>query len=118
MVVLKRYFFKKIAASSLTEVLIATVIIVLIFGIALTSLHNIMQSTINNRIQAIDTELTKLQYLYKNGLLTIPFSDEIDHWNISAQKIKDNTNSYILFEAKNTVTNKHLIKKEITIEFQ
>ena len=68
MVVLKRWFVylrknKRVKASSLTEVLVASVLILVVFGIAVVTFDSTLQSTININTQPVETELNELQYL-------------------------------------------------------
>lgn len=100
---------KKVSASSLTEVLIATVLIVVVIGIAITTLNNVLQNSVTKSTQAIETELSELQYLYKNKKITLPFYDEIDNWNVSITK--DSELNVILFEAAHQTTKKSILKK-------
>lgn len=115
-VILKSFFSRKLKASSLTEVMVATVLIVVVFGIAIATLNNIMQSTVSRNTQAIEAELTELRYLYKNNKIKLPYADEIDDWKISILKVKEGMYSVVHFEAVNTLHKKQLLKKEILIE--
>lgn len=113
MAVLKSFFSRKLKASSLTEVLVATVLIVVVFGIAIATLHNIMQSTVSKNTKAIEAELTELRYLYKNNKITLPYADEINDWQITVQKVTQGAHSTVYFEAVNRVYKKQLLKKEV-----
>lgn len=106
---------KKIKASSLTEVLVATVIILLIFGIATTTLNNVLQGTVNKNLHLPKTTLTKLEYQYKNGLIKLPFYDEFENWEIQIQKSNDDI---VIFEAENPKTKKKVIKKLLALEIE
>lgn len=103
---------KKVKASSLTEVLVATVIILLVFGIAIATLNNVLQSSVNKNTHSIKTMLTKLEYQYKNNRIKLPFYEEVDNWKIEIQKDKD----AIIFEAENTNSKKKITKKLIAFE--
>lgn len=106
---------KKIKAASLTEVLVATTIILLVFGIAIATLNNILQSSTHQNIQGITTQLHKLQYQYKNHQIKTPYYSQYKDWSISIQKDNSNT-SVIVFEAEHKTSQKNITKKITAIE--
>ena len=60
MVILKKIYSVKLKASSLTEVLVATVIILLIFSIAMLTIDNLLFNTVKNSSHTIDNELSEI----------------------------------------------------------
>jgi len=116
MVVLKKWFLylkksKKVRASSLTEVLVATVLILVVFGIAVVTFDSTLQSTINRNTQPIETELNELQYLYKNGKIKPPFKDAIGNWEITIEKKVLQNETFIFFDAVHKMSKKTITKK-------
>ena len=63
---------KKIRAATLNEIIIATVIIVIVFGISLGILVNIMQNMARRDTQLLNKILAENAYAYKNKKLTLP----------------------------------------------
>lgn len=116
MVILKKLLFKKVKASSLTEVLVASVLILVVFGIAVITLDTTLQSSVNKNTQQIETELYELQYLYKYQKITLPYRDDINDWQISIEQIIDQKKSLVLFEAIHKLSKKKIIKKSKAIE--
>ena len=66
---------KKVKASSLNEVIVATVIIVLVFGIAVATLNNILMNTANKNTSSIDNRINELIYSYRNEKLQLPYRE-------------------------------------------
>lgn len=97
---------QKAKGSTLMETLVATVIIVIIFMIASMTLNNLFSNTIKNNTRAIEAHLNQLQYQHQNNLLSLPYQDSFEYWNINVSAFKENNNNYIEFEATNTQTNK------------
>lgn len=88
----------RVKGSSLVETLIATIIIMIVFGIAMVSISNILENNIKSSTSAIDTELNKLMYLYENGNLEVPSQESLKEWQIKVEKVKEGEINYILFE--------------------
>ena len=111
-----QYTFKKVKASSLTEVLVATTLILLVFGIAIATLNNILTNFTKYNTQAIETELNELQYQYLHNTIKVPYYTENEAWKISVTKHTENNHSIILFEAINQQSKKTCTKKLIALE--
>ncbi len=107
---------KKLVASSLTEVLVATTLILLVFGVATATINNILNSITKTNVQAIETELNELQYLYLNNKIQVPYYTENDEWKIEILKDSENTSNFIIFEATHIKSKKKRSKKLIAIE--
>jgi type II secretory pathway pseudopilin PulG len=116
MELLKTIFRKKIRASSLTEVLIATTILLVVFAIALTTLNNIMIGTVQKDTQQMHTQVEKLIYQYKNEQLKIPSAYKEDNFILSVQKITQNKIAFVVFSVTNTETKKSVLKKQLYYE--
>ena len=112
---LKKVCTKKVKASSLTEVIVATSILLLVFGIALLTLNNIMTNTLRSNTNSLDTELEKIIYQYRNQQIKIPFYSKDEKYLINGQKITENNINFIEFSAKDMETNKVRSKKIVQI---
>lgn len=113
---IQTHITKKTKASSLTEVLVATTLILLVFAIAIATLNNILTSITKHSTTTIETELNELQYQYLNNNLNFPFYTENDEWQIEATTHTENNHNFILFEATNKLSKKKYSKKIIAIE--
>lgn len=116
MVVLKKLLQQKVKASSLTEVLVASVLILIVFGIAITALDTTLHNSVNKDTHQIETELYELQYLYKHGKVILPFRYETDDWLISVEKITEKKQILVLFEATHKLSKKRILKKSKALE--
>jgi hypothetical protein len=105
------FLSKKIKSSSLTEVVIATTILLTVFAISIFTLNNIMQSSLKNQKNQIDFLIAKHMYLYKNDKINIPFFSLGENVSITINKIKIKDIDWVEFVAKNRVTNKEVSKR-------
>lgn len=119
MVILRRVTYwckKKEEASSLTEVLVATVLLLLIFGITITTLNRVLYSSVTRNTHSIETTLNELMYQYQSKKIKSPTSLNVKKWQVSIQKITDNGSHFIVFEATHRVSKKTISKKIIAYE--
>lgn len=107
---------KKIKASTLVEVITASIIISIVFVIASMTLNNVFASTKKNDTNQIENYLQKLEYQYKNKQISIPLNTEYKNWRITITKVEERNINWIVFKAKNIVTNKSVEKKRIYVE--
>ncbi|MCD8406213.1 hypothetical protein [Tenacibaculum finnmarkense] len=107
---------KKLIASSLTEILVATTLILLVFIITSATINNILNSITKTNTQVIEVELSKLQYLYLNKKINVPYFTENKEWIIEILKHSENTTDLIVFEATHLKSKKKYSKKLIAIE--
>lgn len=110
---LKIFFLRKTGASSLTEVLVATTVLLVVFAIAIITLNNLMRSSVQKSTQVMDAKIEKLIYQYKNKQLKIPERYKEDNFLISIQQIKENQLAIVEFSITNISTKKHRVKKQI-----
>lgn len=101
---------KKIKASTLMETLVATILILVVFMIANTTLNNLFRSTIDGNTRAIDAHLNELQYQYINDKLTLPYTSDFKDWQITVSKVKSQPNTSIEFEAFHRVSKNNILK--------
>lgn len=113
---LKRIFKQKLKASSLTEVIVATTILLVVFAIALVTLSNIMMSSVQKDTQALDTQIEKLIYQYKNKQLKVPISYMEENLLIGIEKITQNEIECIDFSITHSITKKKSTKRIIAIK--
>lgn len=111
--ILKR-MHKKIKGSSLTEVLTASVIIMIVFGITVTTLGTMIRSLVSKNTQFIENEINEIHYLIKQKQLKIPFQEEANDWIMIVEK--ENNSNVIIIEATNTVTMKKIYRKLISYD--
>ena len=79
---------KKIKASTLMETMVGTVLIVVIFMLSSLVMNSLFSSQARENLQSIGTHLNKLEYLYINKKINLPFSEEWDTWDITIGKIQ------------------------------
>ncbi len=101
----------KVRAASLVETLIATVVIMIVFGIAMATVGNILERTVKSSTGVIDAELNRLEYLYQHEKIIVPDIRELGDWKIRVKKTKEGELNYIVFRAKNQKSQKERIKK-------
>lgn len=106
---------KKIKSSSLTEVLIATTIILVVFGIATITINNLLTSFYYQNSDAIVAKLTELQYKYKNNQILIPYKNDYKGWKINIYKSSENP-ALIILRGEHMINKKIITNKMINIE--
>ena len=100
---------KKIKSATLIETLITTILIVVVFLIASMIINNIFFNTFHQKKELVMNRLDELEYEYINKSIELPFSEEIENWNIEI--IKLNQSDVVEFKAQNKITNKEIIRK-------
>ena len=113
MVILKKFFNIKLKASSLTEVMVATVIILIVFGIATATLNTVFTQSVKNKSFFITTELDQLQYEYHHQKIKVPLIYEEGEWQISVLEVEENNKRIVLFEGKNNKNGKTITRKQL-----
>ena len=111
MVVLLKHMSKKVHASTLVEVLVASVLIIVIFSMASLTLNTLFKSSVNANTLVIENELNKLYYLYQHEKIDNNYTADFNHWELSILKQKEDTFSSMVLQAKNTQTNNIITKK-------
>ncbi len=74
---------KKLKASTLMETMVATVLIVVIFMLSSLILNSLFSAQVKNNLQPLKTRLTKLEYLYNNKRIVLPYYEEWQGWEIT-----------------------------------
>lgn len=112
---LKNIIYKKLNASSLTEVLVATVLLLLVFGIAMTTLNNVLYGSITRNTHKIETTLNQLVYQYQHKQIKVPLNMEQGQWQISINK---ENSSELVFKASHNTNKKVIYKKLVNNEVE
>ena len=113
MVGVRSFFTKKLRASSLTEVIVATTLLLLIFAIALTTMQSVLRSSLQKNTMFVEGKLNRLMYRYQNEQLKVPDRFEERQWTIDIRKVAGDTIRYIVFEAVHRHSQKKVVKKLI-----
>lgn len=100
----------KIKGATLMETLVATVLIIVIFVISSMILNNLFSNTIASNTRTIQAQLNKIEYLYLNEKIILPYDEEIGNWQISVEK---NNPDNISIQALNRVTKKQIQRTRI-----
>lgn len=108
---LRRQKFRKLNASTLVEVLVASVLIILIFTIASLSLNNVFKSTIKGNTDGIKNELNKLQYLYNHQKIAANYATNFGDWEVAFIKQNGEIRTIVLLQATNSKTQKKISRK-------
>ncbi|WP_435624311.1 hypothetical protein [Flagellimonas sp.] len=87
---------RKITASTLMETMVATVLIVVIFMFSSLILNTVFESRIKNTVLPIRSHLNKLEYLYANHKIEIPYNQTWEGWNITIHLVQ----TEVLLEAE------------------
>lgn len=116
----KRKQHKKLRASTLVEVLVASVLIIIVFAIASMTLNTIFKNTVKRNTHAIETHINKLFYLYRYNSVPPTFQEEFKNWQFTVRQQKENNILYVYIEAsplkKRQTSTKKIIRKQIIIQ--
>ncbi len=115
MVGLKRLLEVKLKASSLTEVIVATTVLLVVFGLALLTLNNIMVSSVRKNTLQMQMQLEQLIYQYEKGKLKIPYNLSQDGKIITALQVQDNQIQWIEFSIQQKSKDKTVEKRMLKI---
>ncbi len=96
----------KVKGSSLVETITATIILMLVFAIAITSIGNIMERTARNKSSVLDKELNRLEYLYHHGKVSVPDVLQESSYQLSIDREKEGELTYIVLRARSNSTSK------------
>lgn len=106
---------KKIKSSTLLETLVATVLIVIIFIVSSLVINNLLLNSFNNNTSKVENRLCELEYAHQNQLITIPYSESFESWDITINETHESLNNQVLieFKAQKEHSNKVIVKKRI-----
>lgn len=80
---------KKIKASSIVEVLTASVLIVVVFMVASLILNNIFKNTVINNKDIIQHRIKELHYLHLHDKIQLPYAEDTSGYAIFLNIKKD-----------------------------
>ncbi len=98
------------------ETMVATVLIVIIFMVASLVMNSLMAARAKNDVQAITQHLKKLEYQYVNKMLTLPYFEDWNKWQIEGLISERKGLDRLELKATNTVTQKEVTTTLITEE--
>ena len=113
---LKLRLIKRLDASSLTETIVATTIILIVFAMATATLNNILGNSIEKDTAAIEGFLNEYRYTYKHKKPKLPETIEHGDWLIEVQHEKVAKIELVLIEATHKRTHKKITKRIINNE--
>ena len=102
---------KKLEGGSIVETLVASILIMIVFGISLVTVGNVLERTVKSNTRFVDNELYRLEYLYKNGKIQAPDVIQTKDWRIEIDIEKDRDVEYIVFKATNKDQSKQIERK-------
>lgn len=91
----------KLKASTLMETLVATVLVLVIMVVAGLILNNLFTTSIKNSTGSVQNYINELEYRYLHGVITIPYSDSFEDWDISILKDNHSTGTLIIEATQN-----------------
>ncbi|WP_412985770.1 hypothetical protein [Pontimicrobium sp. IMCC45349] len=101
---------KKVKASTLTETLVATVLIMIVFMVSSIVLNNVFTNTIKYNTNTINSHLDELEYLCNNNKIILPYKNTFHNWDVSVVKIKENNKEVIIITGDNKETDRTVEK--------
>jgi len=101
---------KRIKATTLMETLVATSIIIIVFVVASLVLNNTYRSIVKRDSFAIDNRIEKLEYLYKNDKLQLPYNETYQNYELFVERITIDDINYVSFETVSSTDDKITIK--------
>ena len=113
---LKKIITAPINASSLTEVIVATSVLLIVFAIAMATLNNVMLTTVRKDTQRIEMKMEQFIYDYRNNPIKIPLEITENDLIYSIQRVEQQEIKLLEFSILNVVTKKRLVKNEIDVE--
>lgn len=94
----------------------ATIIIIVVFGIAMATLSNIMQNILQRNTKSIQAKLNEVVYLYQHKVIKLPYKVIDDDWAIYISKGKGTNLNEVALEVTSKKTNKTITRKIVSYE--
>ena len=95
------------------ETLVATVLIVVLFMVTSRLLNSLFANSIRQNDTEVRYELRRLQYLYENNKLEVPYVMEKGDWRIEVEEVVWKSTTKIVFSARDQNSNKELVFSSI-----
>lgn len=106
---------KKIKASSLIETIIASVIIVIVFSMAILILHSVFKHKISNNTSSLHNHIYELEYRIQHKNIVIPYQETFEDWEITIHEVQENLTPWIVCKAEHLKTKKIVTKRSIYV---
>lgn len=113
---LKKIINHKVKASSITETIAATSIIIIVFTIAILSINNTLKNRVENDTSNIEREIQEIAYKNRYKKVEIPNLLDMDKWSIQISKKNKKNVNVLMFEAINKLSKKKLVKTIVYYE--
>ncbi len=91
------------------ETLVATVLIVVLFMLASRVLNSLFYNSIRQNDTRVHYELIRLQYLYENDKLEVPYMMEKGSWRIEVEQVVWKSTTKTVFSARDIASDKALV---------
>lgn len=106
----------KVKASSITETIVATTIIIIVFTVVTLSLNNVLRNSVENDTSLIQQKMHELVYSNQHKKIALPITIKEKNWELSLFKEQRKDISYIVIEAEHIRSKKKIIKTIIDHE--
>lgn len=106
----KRLTGVKLKASTLVETLTATVILLIVFSIAIAILLSVFQQTVHKNDTAVQNYIHQLSYQIEHHKLKVPYNENFYNWRILVKK-DDTDEKYIHIIAVHKISKNRLEKR-------
>ena len=113
---LKKIIGRIVKASSFTEVLVATSVLLIVFAIAMATLNNVMLATVKKDTQQMEINMERFVYDYRNNPKEIPLEIIANDLVYSIQRVEQQGIKLLEFSILNAVTKKRWVRNEIDVE--
>ncbi|WP_418637465.1 hypothetical protein [Winogradskyella sp.] len=102
----------------MTETIVATTIIIIVFAIVTVSLNNVLSNKVLHNTSVIENKIQELIYTSRNKKIQVPNVIEDGDWIIHVYPEQFNSINYTVFEAMNKKLKKEIIKAVIANEYE
>ncbi len=116
MVKLRTFYGLKIKASSITETIVATTIIIIVFAIVTFSLSNVLRNRVENDTSFIEHKINELIYKNRFEKIKLPATFNTGEWIINVFEENESAVHFIVFEAIKNKSKKKIRRKIIANE--
>lgn len=97
------------------ETIIASVIIVLVFSMAILILHAVFKHKISNNTSHLNNHIYELEYRIQHKNIVIPYQETFENWEITIQQVQENLSPWIVCKAEHVKTKKIVLKKKVYV---
>ncbi len=104
---------KKIKASSITETIVATTIIVIVFSISIFSINTILEQRIESNTHHIEQKMREYIYTNQYTKKRLPDNFSEGNWIVSISKEQKEGTDFLVLEATHKKSQKKIVKSII-----